>query len=319
MTFIDFCAGIGAGRLGLEALGMNCLGFSEIDTHAENTYRTIFGNEEVNFGNLMNINIDSLPNFDFMIAGFPCQSFSILGKQLGLNDIRGQVIYGLLNILKQKQVKYFIFENVKGLVSHDNGKTLDKIVNLLNNAGYHVWYKVLNSNDFGVPHSRERVYIVGMLDDLAKWFDYEFPRPVQLESIADYLIDNDDKNLFNYELNEIFYKYLNNKYNIGKHKLDQLLQEDLLILDTRQSDLRLYNKTMPTLRRGRHGILYVKNGKLRKLSGYESLMLQGFPKDLAQKCKYQISDTHLLNQTGNAMTVSVIQEVANKLLEYIKH
>ena len=236
-----------------------------------------------------------------------------------MKDIRGQVIYGLVEILKQKKVKFFVFENVKGLVSHDNGATLSQIINLLNNAGYAVWYKVLNSNNFGVPHSRERVYLVGCLQDFAQWFDYEFPQSSDLHNLSDYLVDQDIQYSYDYKSNETFARYLSNRYNKGKYQIDKLLEQDLLVLDTRQSDLRLYKNTVPTLRKGRHGILYVKNGELRRLSGYEALLLQGFSKELAITCKEHIADTHLLNQAGNAMTATVISAIADKFFKYINH
>ena len=110
---------------------------------------------------------------------------------------------------------------------------------------------------------------------------------------------------------------MNNKYNKGLFNIEKLLKEEYLVLDTRQSDLRLYRNKVPTLRTGRHGILYVKNGKFRKLSGLESLLLQGFPKKMAEKVSGKIADIYILGQTGNAMTVSVIEHVGKKLLDYI--
>jgi len=116
---------------------------------------------------------------------------------------------------------------------------------------------------------------------------------------------------------ETFLKFLDNKYNKGLFKVEKLLKEDYLVLDTRQSDLRLYRGKVPTLRTGRHGILYVRNGKFRKLSGYESLLLQGFPKNLAEKTKGKIADVYLLSQAGNAMTVNTIEAISKNLLDYI--
>ena len=106
LKFIDFCAGIGAGRLGLQNLGLSCVGFSEIDKHSERTYREFFGQEEKNYGDLMKINPNDLPDFDLMIAGFPCQSFSVIGQRKGMCDKRRQIIFGLVKIMKAKNLKY---------------------------------------------------------------------------------------------------------------------------------------------------------------------------------------------------------------------
>ncbi|CAA6820101.1 MAG: cytosine specific DNA methyltransferase (BSP6IM) [uncultured Sulfurovum sp.] len=126
----------------------------------------------------MQINPDDLPNFDFMVGGFPCQTFSIIGTRCGLDDEeRGQIIYGLVKILKAKDVKYFILENVKGLINHDKGNTLKVVLKLLDNVGYRVYHEVLNSLGFAVPQMRERIYFVGVKKELVDDdFKYEFPK-----------------------------------------------------------------------------------------------------------------------------------------------
>ncbi len=319
LKFMDFCAGIGAGRLGLENLGLNCVAFSEIDRHAERTYREFFGEEEKNHGDLMKINPTDLPHFDLMIAGFPCQSFSVIGQRKGMNDHRGQIIYGLIKIMNGKNLPYFVLENVKGLVNHEGGKTLKIILEELDKAGYKVYHRVLSSLHYGVPQMRERIYFVGIRKDLVKENKhFEWPKAVKTPKIENYLIDegelefNEKKRAY-----ETFLKFLDNKYNKGLFKIEKLLKEDYLVLDTRQSDLRLYRGKVPTLRTGRHGILYVRSGKFRKLSGYESLLLQGFPKNLAEKTKGKIADVYLLSQAGNAMTVNTIEAIGKNLLDYI--
>ncbi len=322
IRFMDFCAGIGGGRIGLENLGMSCLGYSEIDKDAEITYKHFFGNSEKNFGDLMKINPNDLPDFDFMVGGFPCQTFSIIGNRCGLEDKeRGQIIYGLINLLKAKDVKYFILENVKGLVNHDKGKTFKTVLELLDSAGYKVNHKILNSLDFGVPQMRERIYLVGvqkkLIDDN---FQFEFPERYEgnHKKLEDCLIDDDeltfDEKLSSYKT---FLKYLDNKYNKNKYDLNDLLSQDYRVIDTRQSDLRIYHKKIPTLRRGRHGILYVKENKFRKLSGYEALLLQNFPKKYANKVKGKISNSKLLQQSGNAMTSTVIEELGKNLMKAV--
>ncbi len=322
IKFMDFCAGIGGGRIGLENLGMSCIGFSEIDKDAETTYKHFFGIDEENYGDLMKINPDDLPDFDFMVGGFPCQTFSIIGTRCGLEDEeRGQVIYGLVKILKAKNVKYFILENVKGLINHDKGNTLKTVLELLDNAGYKVYHKNLNSLNFGVPQMRERIYFVGIKKDLIDDdFKYEFPKEYSGDNknLKDCLID-DKKLTFDDRLSsyKTFLKYLNNKYNKDKYKINDLLSKDYTVIDTRQSDLRIYHEKTPTLRRGRHGILYVKNGKFKKLSGYEALLLQNFPKKYANKAKGKISNSKLLQQSGNAMTSTVIEEISRNLMKSV--
>jgi DNA (cytosine-5)-methyltransferase 1 len=320
LKFMDFCAGIGGGRLGLQNLGMECVAFSEIDKKAEKTYRLFFGEDEKNYGDLMKINVNELPDFDVMIAGFPCQTFSVVGQRKGMSDARGQVIYGLIKILKGKNIKYFILENVKGLVNHDKGNSLKVILKELDDAGYNVSHKVLNSVNYNTPQHRERIYFVGVRKDIPVQ-DFEFPEPKATPAIKNYLIDTDSQYIFdeNEKTFSTFKKYLSNKYNKGLFELEKLLKNDFEVIDTRQSDLRIYKDRTPTLRTGRHGILYVKNKKLRKLSGYESLLLQGFPEHYARIAKGVVQDTNLLAQTGNAMTVSTIEEVGRQLLKHIKN
>jgi len=320
LKFIDFCAGIGAGRLGLENVGLSCVGFSEIDKYSERTYREFFGQEEKNHGDLMKINANDLPDFDLMIAGFPCQSFSVIGQRKGMNDHRGQIIYGLIKIMNAKNLPYFILENVKGLVNHDGGNTLKVILEELDKAGYKVYHRVLNSLDYGVPQMRERIYFIGIRKDLVNGNSFEWPKPVKSPSVKEYLIDESEME-FNEKKRayETFLKYLDNKYNKGLFKIENLLKEDYLVLDTRQSDLRLYRNKVPTLRTGRHGVLYVRNGKFRRLSGLESLLLQGFTKNLSEKTKDKIADVYLLSQAGNAMTVSTIEAIGKSLLNYTNH
>ena len=313
ITFIDLCAGIGGGRLGLENNGFKCLGFSEILEPSIKAYKTFYNtSNEVELGDLTKLSMDNIPNVDMLIAGFPCQAFSIQGLRKGFEDERGQIIFYIQKILKEKNIKYFILENVKGLTNHNGGETLNSIVELLNDVGYNVFYQVLKSNDYGLPQKRERIYFVGIRKDLP-YSDFIFPKPMDKKAeLKDFLIDDDSKYLYdNFEWLE---KYMNNKYNIGKYNLDEILNEEYLIVDTRQSDMRFFRGHIPTLRTGRSGILYVRDGKLRKLSGRESLLLQGFGKDIFEKAKCY-SDSILLQQTGNSMSVNVIESIGSSLKE----
>ena len=151
-TFMDFCSGIGGGRLGLEQAGLKCVGYSDTARLAPITYRLMHNTQgEENHGNLKRINTNLLPSFDMLIAGFPCQTFSVIGRKEGFTDDRGQIIFHLARILKETQPICFLLENVKGLTTHDKGNTLKIIFNELNEAGYDVTHKVLNSIDYGVP------------------------------------------------------------------------------------------------------------------------------------------------------------------------
>lgn len=317
---MDYCAGIGAGRIGLERNGLTCVGFSEIDRQAEKTYRKFFGEDEINYGDLMKIDTNKLPDFDMMIAGFPCQTFSVIGQRKGMQDERGQIIYGLIKIMLDKNLKYFILENVKGLTNHDNGNSLKVILSELDKAGYKVFYQVLNSVDYGVPQMRERIYFVGIRKDLVpEDFQFYFPERQPRADVKDYLIDTKELEFDEKKVAyETFLKYLDNKYNKGQYDIKEILEQDYLVIDTRQSDLRIYRNKVPTLRTGRHGILYVRDGKFRKLSGYESLLLQGFPKELAKKVDGIIEEIHLLKQTGNAMTVNAIEAIARELFNTLE-
>lgn len=325
MTFLDFCSGIGGGRLGLERNGFKCLGFSEIDIEAIKTYKTFYDTtEELELGDLTKIVPELLPDFDLLISGFPCQSFSIVGKREGLNNTtKGQIIYYLANILKAKQPSYFILENVKGLINHDKGKTMRIILEILDQCGYNVSWQLINSLDYGLAQSRERVYFIGIRKDLGKKFYFE-EKPLfqiqQVPNIKNFLFPS-KTNVFD-EHSEPYYcflKYLQNKYNQKKHGnicISNYLTNDYLVLDTRQSDLRLYRNKIPTLRRDRQGIYYVFKGRLHRISGKEALYFQGFDKvpNLEEKIKH-LRQSDILRQCGNAMSVNVIESLAKQILK----
>lgn len=139
-----------------------CIGFSEIDKYAISVYKKHFPNHR-NYGDITAIVTSDLPDFDLLTGGFPCQAFSVAGKRLGFEDTRGTLFFEVARILRDKRPRYFLLENVKGLLSHDGGKTFSTILEVLADLGYFVEWQVLNSKDFGVPQNRERVFIVGHL------------------------------------------------------------------------------------------------------------------------------------------------------------
>lgn len=314
-TFFDFCSGIGAGRLGLEQCGLKCVGYSDTSRLSVTTYKLMFNTEnEKNYGNLKKIKCETLPPFDLLIAGFPCQTFSVIGRKAGFSDERGQIIFHLIRIINETRPMCFILENVRGLVSHDKGATINKIMTEFDNIGYSVVYKVLNSLDYGVPQMRQRVYFIGFRNDLSMDINsFEWPKPVPIPSLSEFLID---ENLASSERLEILHYYLNNPTNQGKYSIDDICQMEGKVIDTRMSDLRIYEGKCPTLRAQRDGILYVKNKKIYQLTGYEALLLQGFPKEYADKVKGSVSDRHLLMQAGNAMTVNVIRALGHSIKNF---
>jgi len=137
-----------------------CIGFSEIDKYATKVYQHHYPTHK-NYGDITTINEKTLPDFDFLVGGFPCPSFSIAGRRKGLKDVRGQLVFEIIRILRGKKPKMFLLENVKGLLSHDKGKTMEIICEELCESGYAIDFEVLNSKNFGVPQNRERVFIVG--------------------------------------------------------------------------------------------------------------------------------------------------------------
>jgi DNA (cytosine-5)-methyltransferase 1 len=316
-TFFDFCSGIGGGRLGLEQAGLQCVGRSETSRLADTTYRLMHNTEnDINYGNLKKITADKIPEFDLLIAGFPCQTFSVIGRQEGFSDDRGQIIFHSSRILNETQPTCFILENVKGLVTHDNGRTIKIILDELNSVGYDVSCRVLTSLDYGVPQMRQRVYFVGFKKMLG--FDYskfEWPKPQAIPPLSKYLIDD---NAADGERLSILKYYLKNPVNAGKYTVDDIKSMEGKIIDTRMNDLRIYTGKCPTLRAQRDGVLYVRNGTIYQLTGYEALLLQGFPKEYAEKVKHEVTDRHLLMQAGNAMTVNVIQALGNSITKFIE-
>lgn len=172
VRFIDLFAGIGGIRLGLEqaldemGIGHECVFTSEIKAHAINVLEQNNPGEAIT-GDITKVDADAIPDFDILCGGFPCQAFSAAGNRNGFADTRGTLFFDVERIIRAKNPKGFILENVEGLVNHDRGNTLKVITNNLNTAGYRVSYKVLNSVDFGVPQERKRIYIIGVRNDLS--------------------------------------------------------------------------------------------------------------------------------------------------------
>ncbi len=265
----------------------------------------------------MKIDPHDLPDFDLLIAWFPCQTFSVIGQRTWMEDPRWQVIFWIEKILRQKNIKFFILENVKWLVNHEWWKTISSIVDLLDKAWYCVAWKVLNTIDYWLPQSRERVYFLWVRKDLAPFAStLVFPEKIKNSSIENYLIESSDAYIFSKSRTETMIRYLNNKYNQGRYTIEDLIEKEWYIIDTRQSDIRFYNWFIPTLRTGRHWLLYSKNWVLREISWFESLLLQWVPIHLAQKTSHLL-DRDLLWQAWNAMSVDVIYALWKEFHNFI--
>ena len=184
MKFIDLFSGIGGFRTGMEMNGHECVAFCEIDKYARQSYKAIYDTEgEEEWHDITQVTDEQWQKYngicDMIVGGTPCQSFSIAGKRKGFEDTRGTLFFNYVNAIKQVQPKYFLFENVKGLLNHDNGNTIRVILLAFQEVGYDVDFDIFNSKHYGVPQNRERIYIVGKRSDLVDDKDRELSRHVR--------------------------------------------------------------------------------------------------------------------------------------------
>jgi DNA (cytosine-5)-methyltransferase 1 len=311
--FIDLFCGLGGFRIALENLGGECVFSSEINEHACLIYQHNFG--ELPSGDITTIDTKNIPNFDVLCAGFPCQAFSIAGKKLGFEDTRGTLFFEICRIIKEKQPKVVLLENVKNLTLHDKGRTFKTIVSSLEELGYLVSYKILNAKDFGVPQNRERIIIAATK---TKKLNFEqlitINNPAKIEDILDNNKDYLDK--FSYTLLE--------KKHVKKNKQSGLIFAGFLNKTMRNNvdpskfyfsrnhrqPNRIYrwDGTHPTLSSqesaGRYYVL-LKNGKVRKLTINECYKLMGFPKNF----KLIGSKNNLFQRIGNSVCIPMISAV----------
>ncbi len=318
--FIDLFAGIGGFRLALERLGGTCVYSSEWDKYCQETYEANFS--EIPDGDITEVSETDIPNHDVLCAGFPCQSFSIAGKRGGFEDTRGTLFFDVARIIREKQPKAFFLENVKGLMSHRGGKTLETILNVLReDLGYFVPDpKVINAKNFGVPQNRERVFIVGFhLSTGVTKFSY--PKPVRNSTtIGDILEENVVSAKY----------YLSDTYleSLRKHKrrherkgngfgyeivekdgianaivVGGMGKERNLVYDDRLEDF-----TPVTNIKGK-----VNREGIRRMTPREWARLQGYPDDF----KFPVSDTQAYKQLGNSVAVPAIKATGQKIIEYL--
>lgn len=300
--FIDLFAGIGGFRLAMQSLGGKCVFTSEWDVHAQKTYKANFG--EVPFGDITKEETKRLipDNFDLLCAGFPCQAFSIAGKRGGFEDTRGTLFFDVAEILRRKMPKAVMLENVRGLTTHDEGKTLQVIISTLEEIGYTVFYEVLNAKDFSVPQDRKRIYIVGFRKNLfGDTLNFKFPaKNGQPAYISEFL----EENVKGYSIS----KHLQNVYIFKKDDgKPQLIDKQTHVQV--KTLVSTYHKIQ------RLTSSFVKDGEtgLRLLTVNECKAIMGFDKEFI----IPVSRTQMYRQLGNSVAVPVIKAVAKNILDII--
>lgn len=308
---LDLFAGIGGIRLGFEKAGFTTVFANDFEKNCKETYDLNFKTAKLTVEDIRKLNIEDLPEFDFLLGGFPCQAFSIAGYRKGFSDEkRGNLFFDVARILDSKRPSGFLLENVKNLKGHDGGKTFKIIEKTLTDLGYYIKAKVLNSMEYGnVPQNRERIYIVGFRNKEYR-DNFEFPEPVQLKTkITDILQEEvDDKYYYNGK--PLFQKIKNDITEIGK------------VYQWRRRYVRENKKGVcPTLTAnmgmGGHNVPIVKDKKgIRKLTPKECALLQGFPQDY--NLPKNIADSALYKQLGNSVSVTVIEAIAKKMKEAIE-
>ena len=303
MKFIDLFAGIGGFRLALESIGMKCIFSSEIDESAKETYFANFG--EYPSGDITKISANKIPEHDILCAGFPCQAFSIAGHRKGFQDTRGTLFFDIERIIKQKKPECIFLENVKGLVSHDKGRTFKIIYKKLKKQGYNIFYKVINSRDYGVPQNRERIYIVGFRNNEIEFnFDLMQKKKTSLSKILD-STNRHNKS----ELSKIALKHVNDHLKKIKRvkKINELYPK--IINEIRPSRVSFRNDDISpclTAKMGTGGnnIPYIVNYN-RFMTIRECLSIQGFSKNF----KIRGSKQNKYKQIGNSVSVPLIKSI----------
>jgi DNA (cytosine-5)-methyltransferase 1 len=340
--FIDLFAGIGGFHIAMHENGGKCVFASEIDKFARLTYEHNFKRISPNIfknGNFNqdikdpDLNYSLIPEFDVLCAGFPCQPFSFAGRNEGFKDkTRGTLFFSILSILESKKPKAFILENVKGLKSHDQGRTLDTILASLEKLGYNVKWQVLDSLNFGVPQKRERWYCVGFLDEV----EFSFPKGnnevVSLSNIIEIENTNPSLRLPKQEIERIDFHFKNvnggqrvmhdnSKYasntKKGRHGVYSYQKPDgslrFHIGDVAKTQIQeafycCLDTYAPT-------IIFNRVPKLwdlkRKLSVLEAQRLQGFPDNF----KFPVSDNQAYRQLGNSIALPVVREISKTIIK----
>lgn len=295
LKFIDLFAGIGGIRLGFQGLG-ECVFSSEWDKFAQMTYEANFGYKPQ--GDITQIHETEIPNFDMLLAGFPCQPFSNAGLKKGFEDTRGTLFFDIARIVNFHKPKVVFLENVKALKTHNKGNTYKTIENTLQEFGYNVYTQVLNARDFGVPQNRERIYIIGFLENI----DFEFPKPLRQKITLGNILEEN-----------VLEKYtISDRLWAGHQRRKKEHTEK-----GNGFGYSIFNESSPYTstisaryyKDGSEILIEQKNKNPRKLTPREAGRLQGFPDDF----KIPVSDNQAYKQFGNSVAVPVIKAIARQI------
>lgn len=312
-TFIDLFAGIGGFHQALSQFGAKCVFASEIDKHASQTYAENYGITPM--GDITKIHEQDIPAHDILCAGFPCQAFSISGKQKGFDDVRGTLFFDIVRIAKYHQPKIILLENVKNLAKHDNGNTLTVILNHLTELGYQTYHQVLNASHFGVPQNRERIYIVGFHHSLNRQA-FGFPKGENLAICVSDILESTPK-IDPIQRDDVIFK---NNYQadfdaFGNRILPNKPIQIGIVGKGGQGE-RIYHIDGHAITLSAHGGgigsktgLYHINGQIRKLTPRECARLQGFPESF----KINPSNAQAYKQFGNSVAIPVLKAILQQI------
>lgn len=294
--FIDLFAGIGGIRIPFDKLNGDCVFTSEIDEFCQKVYKANFG--DMPYGDITKISPKEIPDHDILLGGFPCQAFSIIGRQKGFEDTRGTLFFNIEEILREKMPQAFLLENVKQLYTHDQGRTFSIIQNSLKKLGYTVHTSILNALDFGVPQKRERTYIVGFLD---KKIDFQFPTGRKPYDLLDVLEDERD----------VSSSYYASEYIVRKRKeaVKGRPPNPSIWHENKSGNISALPYSCALRASASYNYLLV-NGK-RRPTERELLRLQGFP----DKFKIVVNYSQTRKQAGNSVSVPVIESIAKSMIE----
>jgi DNA (cytosine-5)-methyltransferase 1 len=305
-TFIDLFAGLGGFRLALSSLGAKCVYSNEWDKNVQKIYAENFG-ETPDSGDITLVDESAIPNHDILCAGFPCQAFSISGKQRGFEDNRGTLFFDVARIIKAKKPKVVFMENVKNFSTHDNGRTHERVKNTIRDLGYTFFSQVLNAVDYGIPQNRERIYMVCFRNDL-EITHFSFPKPFKLtKHVEDFLLDNEE------QLQKLYVNRTDTTLNGNPDDRYSNTSIRIGIVNKGGQGERIYSTKgiAITLSAYGGGVFaktggYLINGKTRRLHPKECARIMGYPDS------YKISNNmnQAYKQFGNSVVIDVLQYIA---------